>query len=162
MNPYMNKIVPFTEDHGIEVCTWIYPPPYETYNWPSWQAMLQHEFEFADPDIRRDQYAAIVDQDGKLSGFAQFFPLAGVTRLGLSLRPELCGQGHGAQFMGIIVQEAKRRAPGQEIDLEVLVSNERAIRTYERKGFVITDTYEKMTPEGWDAFHCMVYQDQES
>lgn len=121
--------------------------------------MLQDQAEFADPQIRAEQYRAVLDEDGLLSGFVQFFPIVGVTRLGLGLRPDLCGKGSGigTQFVQLLVQEAQRRMPQQEIDLEVLVWNKRAIQTYERAGFTITDTYDKRTPTGIAAFHCMVY-----
>lgn len=121
--------------------------------------MLREQAEFADPQIREEQYRAVVDENGILSGFVQFFPIVGVTRLGLGLRPDLCGKasGIGTQFVHLLVQEAQRRTPQQEIDLEVLVWNERAIQTYERAGFTITDTYERSTPTGLAAFHCMVY-----
>jgi len=56
-----------------------------------------------------------------------------------------------------IVKEARRRAPHDEIDLEVLTWNDRAIRTYEKAGFERTDTYRRMTPSGMAQFHCMVY-----
>ncbi|NOV02513.1 GNAT family N-acetyltransferase [Paenibacillus planticolens] len=155
------QVVPLTDTHCVEVCTWKYPSPYELYNWPSWDIMLREQTEFADGDIRAEQYRAIVDEKESLCGFVQFFPMLGVTRLGLGLRPDLCGKGKGIgeQFVRLITREALRRAPGQEIDLEVLVWNERAIRTYERAGFSITDTYEKRTPTGMALFHCMVYDD---
>ncbi|MBP1964050.1 GNAT family N-acetyltransferase [Paenibacillus aceris] len=145
----------------MEVCTWKYPSPYELYNWPSWDIMLREQTEFADPHIRAQQYRAVVDEKGGLSGFVQFFPMLGVTRLGLGLRPDLCGKGSGigAQFVRLLTREAVRRAPGQEIDLEVLAWNKRAIRTYERAGFTITDTYVKWTPTGTAEFHCMVYDE---
>lgn len=121
--------------------------------------MLREQTEFADPHIRAEQYRAVVDASGELSGFVQFFPIVGVTRLGLGLHPDLCGKGSGigVQFVQLLTREALRHAHGQEIDLEVLVWNERAIRTYERAGFTITDTYEKQTPTGMSNFHCMVY-----
>lgn len=131
--------------------------------------MQRESFEFADPLIRIEQYSAVVDEDDSLCGFVQFFPIVGVTRLGLGLHPNLCGQaetqgkgkGLGAAFVKLLVQEAKRRAPLNEIDLEVFVWNERAIRTYVKAGFAITDTYERQTPTGMATFHCMVYNDQE-
>jgi ribosomal protein S18 acetylase RimI-like enzyme len=94
----------------------------------------------------------------RLCGFAQLFPLVGVTRLGLGLRPDLCGRGLGSAFSKLIAQEARTRRPANEIDLEVLVWNTRAIKAYERAGFHIADTYERGTPTGPDIFHCMVYR----
>lgn len=154
------RVVPMSESHCREICTWTYPPPYQLYNWPSWELMLQEEMEFADPAIRQEQYGAVVDAEERLCGFVQFFPIIGVTRLGLGLRPDLCGGGSGEAFVRLLVREAKRRTPLHEIDLEVLVWNERAIRAYEKAGFAITDTYERWTPSGMAAFHCMVFEEQ--
>ncbi|OPH53275.1 acetyltransferase [Paenibacillus ferrarius] len=156
------RIVPLTDTHCKELCTWHYPAPYELYNWPSWDTMQKEQSEFADLLIRAEQYRGIVDDEGTLTGFAQFFPIVGVTRLGLGLRPDLCGKGSGlgTQFVQLLIQEAQRRAPKQEIDLEVLVWNERAIQTYQRAGFTLTDTYDKWTPTGVSAFHCMVYRSE--
>ncbi|NEW07552.1 GNAT family N-acetyltransferase [Paenibacillus sp. SYP-B3998] len=153
------QIVVLTQSQGQELCSWSYPQPYDIYNWPKWEIMLRDDSEFADPVIRTQQYAAIVDEHEHLCGFAQFFPIVGVTRLGVGLRPDLCGAGKGLgqHLIKLLVDEAKRRAPQHEIDLEVLVWNERAIRTYERAGFTITDTYERSTPTGTALFHCMVY-----
>lgn len=155
------RVVPLTNAHCEELCKWKYPSPYELYNWPSWETMLREQTGFADPHIRAEQYRAVVDANGELSGFVQFFPIVGVTRLGLGLRPDLCGRGSGigVQFVQLLTHEALKHAHGQEVDLEVLVWNERAIRTYERAGFVITDTYEKQTPTGKSNFHCMVYDE---
>lgn len=175
------RVVPLTETACQELCTWSYPAPYDLYNWSPWTTMLSEQSEFADPQIREDQYRGVVDEWGTLQGFVQFFPIVGVTRLGLGLRPDLCGKGGasnsegrgesgsnntgtdglrnglGSQFVQLLVAEAQRRTPEQEIDLEVLVWNERAIRAYQRAGFTITDTYEKWTPTGPADFHCMVY-----
>lgn len=165
------RVVPLTASDCQELCTWSYPAPYDIYNWPTWATMLDNQSEFADPPIRDEQYRGVVDINGTLTGFVQYFPIVGVTRLGLGLRPDLCGSGGanvggirgtiggglGTQFVQLLVAEAQQRAPEQEIDLEVLVWNERAIRTYQRAGFTITDTYEKWTPIGTADFHCMVY-----
>ncbi|MNR00781.1 hypothetical protein D3C85_1165650 [compost metagenome] len=150
------RVIPLTDEACQELCTWRYPAPYDIYNWPQWAVMLRNESEFADPQIRDEQYHGVVDQYGTLIGFVQFFPIVGVTRLGLGLRPDLCG-GNGTPFVQLLVAEAQQRNPQQEIDLEVLVWNERAIRAYQRAGFTITDTYEKWTPTGMTDFHCMVY-----
>lgn len=156
------RIVPLTEDHCRDICSWSYPVPYDTYNWRSWEQMLADGEEFADETLREEQYRAVVDTEGELIGFAQFFPLTGVTRLGLGMRPELCGQGLGVHFVRAIAAEAKRKAPANEIDLEVLIWNIRAYRVYEKAGFVQTDTYERMTPVGMGMFHCMVWKQPES
>ncbi|XEC97779.1 GNAT family N-acetyltransferase [Paenibacillus tarimensis] len=144
--------------HSQMICGWRYPPPYHIFNWPSWESMQNNQTDFGDPHIREQQYASVVRREGELIGFAQFFPLLGVTRLGLGLRPDLCGQGIGVPFVKHIAEEACRRCPGDEIDLEVLIWNIRAIRTYEKAGFRISDTYQRNTTNGLADFHCMVYR----
>lgn len=151
------RLVPLTEEHGKSICSWTYPPPYDLYNWRAWEAMQETQEEFTDPNIREQQYRAVLDQDGLLWGFAQLFPMVGVTRIGLGMQPELCGLGYGAAFVQAIAAEAKQKAPAHEIDLEVLTWNERARRVYEKAGFAVTDTYERMTPAGMAEFHCMVW-----
>ncbi|WP_338556491.1 GNAT family N-acetyltransferase [Paenibacillus sp. KS-LC4] len=144
--------------HARQLCDWQYEPPYGIYQWPAWDAMEKAEMEFADPELRQKQYAAILDDQGELVGFAQFFPLGDdVLRLGLGRHPQLCSRGSGTAFVELLIEEARRRAPHSELDLEVLTWNARAIRVYEKAGFRITDTYIRPTPQGAAEFHCMVY-----
>ncbi|MHC2183122.1 ribosomal-protein-alanine N-acetyltransferase [Paenibacillus sp. PvR052] len=155
--PPVFQLVPLTEAQCRDICSWTYPPPYDSYHFRPWQIMFSAQEEFADSEIRANQYRAVLDSDGVLSGFAQFFPIEGVTRLGLGMRPHLCGLGKGIHFVRAIVEEARRLSPQNQLDLEVMTWNERAIRVYARAGFIITDTYERMTPTGTGEFHCMVW-----
>jgi ribosomal-protein-alanine N-acetyltransferase len=152
------QVVPLTEAHCREICTWSYPAPYDIYNWKPWEIMLSEKEEFADKELREEQYRAVVDDGNVLWGFAQFFPMQGVTRIGLGLNPNLCGRGYGVPFVRTITAYAKRKAPANEIDLEVLTWNIRAYRVYEKAGYVHTDTYDRMTPSGREAFYCMVWK----
>lgn len=152
------RVMPLTEEQAAVLCEWRYEPPYTFYHWLSWADMQAQGREFGDPDIRRLQYAAVLDAGGDFIGFAQFFPLVGVTRLGLGLRPDLCGRGAGLAFVQAIVREAIRRAPDHEIDLEVNDWNERAIAVYERAGFVVGDRYELPGAGGPQRVLCMTYE----
>lgn len=153
------RIAPLLLEHCREICTWRYPAPYDLYNWRPWELMVSLQEEFADPGLRDEQYRAVLDTDGGLCGFAQFFPIVGVTRLGIGMHPSRCGGGQGAAFVTAIAKEARRLHPEHEIDLEVLAWNERAVRAYRKAGFIVTDTYKRMTPAGPAEFYCMVWQD---
>ncbi|USB33357.1 GNAT family N-acetyltransferase [Paenibacillus sp. YPG26] len=161
-NPPAFKAIPMEESHAQVICSWVYPPPYDIYKFPPWERMKSLEIEFGDPQLRREQYLSVLTPAGELAGFAQIFPMEGVSRLGIGMRPDWCGQGLGKSLVQTIVQEALRRYPGHEVDLEVLIWNERAIRTYEKAGFRITDQYELRTPEGKMPFYCMVYHNDKS
>jgi ribosomal-protein-alanine N-acetyltransferase len=150
-------ITPMETDDARAITEWNYPTPYNIYGWMPWSQMEALGIEFGDPTIREQQYASVRNVQGELCGFAQFFPLEGVTRLGISMRPNLCGQGLGKYLVQSIVREATRRKPEDEIDLEVLTWNKRAIQTYLKAGFEITDTYERLTPDGMKSFFCMVF-----
>jgi ribosomal-protein-alanine N-acetyltransferase len=150
-------VVPMTTDHAADICQWNYEPPYNIYGWMPWEQMETLGIEFGDPQLRSEQYVSVVNDQGDLCGFGQLFPMEGVVRLGIGMRPELCGHGWGQPFVDVIAQAALDRYPGREVDLEVLTWNQRAIRTYQKSGFTITDTYERMTPTGSKPFYCMVY-----
>lgn len=156
------RVTPLTTAQAETLCTWHYPPPYDLFDWPSWTEMTAQAIEFGDPQLRERQFAAVVNGEGTLIGYAQFFPLLGLTRLGIGIRPDLCGMGAGSAFAKLIAEEARRRAPEDEIDLEVLTWNTRARRAYEKAGFVIEDTYWRPTPTGSAEFHCMVYMPDEA
>ncbi|MCC3373830.1 GNAT family N-acetyltransferase [Cohnella sp. REN36] len=148
---------PMTEQDAAAVCEWRYPPPYEMFRWLPWTLMVRQRREFGDPDIRRQQYASVCDADSRLIGYAQFFPMEGVVRLGMGLRPDCCGKGWGAAFARAIAMEASSRQPGAQIDLEVEQWNARAIRAYERAGFKIEDRYDRQASHGTISVYCMVY-----
>ncbi|ASA25079.1 GNAT family N-acetyltransferase [Paenibacillus donghaensis] len=156
-SPVTFHVVPMESGHGEDICQWDYQPPYNIYGWMPWKQMQELGIEFGDPQLREEQYVSVINDQGDLCGFAQLFPMEGVVRLGIGMRPELCGQGLGSSFMNAIVKKALARYPEREIDLEVLTWNQRAIRTYRKSGFTITDTYEKRTPTGEKPFYCMVY-----
>jgi RimJ/RimL family protein N-acetyltransferase len=153
-----------TEQHCKEICSWCYPVPYDIYNWSPWGILVAQDQQFADPGIREAQFAAIVQvkdekkHDTELIGYVQYFPLHEVTRLGVGLKPDLCGKGLGIYFMDTIIKEALRRNPNHEIDLEVHTWNERAQKVYSKAGFMKTDEYERITPTGMGQFYCMVYK----
>jgi ribosomal-protein-alanine N-acetyltransferase len=150
-------ITPMTETHARSICDWRYDAPYDIYNSKPWAELLAGREEWADDAIRGQQFRSILDESGELCAFAQFFPLDGLTRLGIGMRPDLCGKGLGTSVIHLIVSEAKKRAPSHLIDLEVLSWNDRAYRAYEKAGFNYEQTYERMTPTGLAEFHCMVY-----
>ncbi|MNO29326.1 Acetyltransferase (GNAT) family protein [compost metagenome] len=156
-SPVTFYVVPMDVTHAAEICQWIYKPPYNIYGWMSWEQMEALGVEFGDPQLRSEQYVSVVNGQGILCGFAQLFPMVGVVRLGIGMRPDLCGHGMGHLFMNAVVKEALERYPDREIDLEVLTWNQRAIRAYQKSGFTITDTYERRTPTGDKPFYCMVY-----
>lgn len=149
------QIAPMTAKHAAEICTWHYPKPYDVYNWPSWDVMTDMQIEFADDHIRTEQYRSIVLEE-QVIGFIQLFPLLSTLRLALFLSPDHCDQGYGKLGIQLAIEEARKTDAQCEIDLEVECWNTRAIRCYERAGFVITDEYELPYKGNIKQVYCMV------
>lgn len=136
------SLQPMTETDASNICSWHYPEPYNIYNWPSWENVVQQQIEFGDVRIRTEQYLAIYDEAANLIGFIQLFPLSTTVRLALFLAPHYCNQGLGYSMTRLAIHAAMERYPNYELDLEVETWNKRAIKVYEQAGFRITDEYE--------------------
>jgi ribosomal-protein-alanine N-acetyltransferase len=152
------RLEPMTEEDARQVCDWRYPEPYDRYRWLPWDQMVRQKREFADPDIRKAQYLSVRGRNRDLAGYVQLFPLDRAIRIGLGLRPDLCDQGFGKEVTLLAVQEAARRRPWAEIDLEVETWNRRAVRAYEKAGFVASEEYERQAGHGAVHVLCMVWR----
>ncbi|MEA2524192.1 MAG: hypothetical protein QOF73_1419 [Thermomicrobiales bacterium] len=124
------------------IVAWRYPAPYEFYNWDPTD----------DPAELLDSVVTCVvadDDAGSLVGFV-CFGLAGqvpgghqaglyeepLLDIGLGLRPDLTGRGLGLSFVCATLTLAREGLRPAGFRLSVAAFNERAIRVYERAGFV--------------------------
>jgi ribosomal-protein-alanine N-acetyltransferase len=156
------RLEPMTAEDAADVSLWRYPAPYDRYRWPPWEQLVKDGREFADPDIRAAQYLSVRGKNGGLAGYVQLFPLDRAIRIGLGLRPDLCGIGLGGGVIGLAVEEALRRRPAAQVDLEVETWNRRAILAYKKAGFTAEDEYEKPASHGMVRILCMVWQPRET
>ena len=78
---------------------------------------------------------------------------------GTSVRPDLCGQGYGQQMMKLAQTISQTLYPGKPLYLEVRSWNRRAIRCYEKAGFVAEgEPFIQRTPIGEGEFIRMVWR----
>ncbi len=123
-----------------QICIWRYQPPYDFYN--IGESSIR---ELLDP---AHHGLAVDDQTGRLVGFFTFGNSArvrGATRaglykepaldIGLGMRPELTGKGHGFAFVDAGLHYAREQFRPECFRLVVAAFNSRAIRVYERAGF---------------------------
>jgi RimJ/RimL family protein N-acetyltransferase len=125
------RIEEWTEAHAREVETWRYEPPYDFYDLAS---DPRDAAEMRDP-ARREQYRALLGEDGRLDAFWYFDWPDDAVVIGIGLRPDLTGQGLGEAFMRAQLDYVRERWAPAAFRLFVAVWNERAIRLYERLGF---------------------------
>ena len=74
------------------------------------------------------------------------------------LKPSLCGQKLGSEVMEMVKQKCRELYPSKEIILEVRSFNMRAIKCYEKAGFMVKEVYKKTTPIG-DGKFCIMKLD---
>jgi ribosomal-protein-alanine N-acetyltransferase len=133
------QFAPLRQAHAEAIAGWHYPEPFSFYDWTEDPDDLA---ELLDPALRGNAYFEVVDAAGDLVGYFSFKPKDDQTlELGTGLRPDLTGRGLGASFLAAGLEFARARfAPGRFV-LSVATFNERAIKVYERAGFVTERVY---------------------
>jgi [ribosomal protein S18]-alanine N-acetyltransferase len=138
-------IAPMEQDEAESIAAWRYDPPYDFYDWA---ADAEDLAELLDPVRRRDRYYAARDADANLIGFYGLDRRGDVAVVGLGLRPDLTGRGFGLEFLQAGLRFAQTRLEPSRYQLAVAEFNRRAIKVYERAGFVRTRTFSHETNGG--------------
>ncbi|WP_053220072.1 GNAT family N-acetyltransferase [Virgibacillus senegalensis] len=124
---------------------WHYPGEYSFYDMEADEEDLA---EFLDAERRADDYFA-VEKDGQLMGFFSFRERqSGKVEMGLGMKPEWTGMGKGLAFLQSGLHFACSNYQPTAITLSVAAFNKRAIKLYEKAGFVETDTFKQNTNGG--------------
>ena len=138
-----------SERDAQEMTTWRYDPPYSFYDWeadPNDLALL------LSAEHREGRYFSAFGEDGELIGFFGFGTAGEDVVLGLGLRPDYTGRGLGLGYLEAGMAFARERFRPSRFRLSVATFNQRAIRVYERAGFVPLRTYDRETNGGVHPF----------
>jgi RimJ/RimL family protein N-acetyltransferase len=120
------KIEQANDADFVELNAWRYDPPYDFYDGD------------VDPVENPERYFVAREEDRSLVGFYYFDPKGDVLEYGLGLRPELTGRSLGLDFFRQGLEFGRARYRPAVVRLYVAAFNARAIRVYERAGFVET------------------------
>lgn len=135
-----------TKERATDILGWKYEQPYDFYNNELTDEALQEMLD--------GSYYALVDDQHALIGFfctganAQV-PIGhrfGVYKealvdMGLGMNPNLVGKGNGFEFCTQVMQFIRTQHENTPTRLTVATFNERAIRLYEKLGFVSEDRF---------------------
>ena len=124
--------VEWNSTYASEVSTWHYEPPYDFYDAASDPADAA---EMRDPTRAEHFRAVLADGDERLDAFWYFDWRDDVVEVGIGLRPDLTGRGHGESFLRAQLEYASHSWEPKTYRLFVAAWNERAVRVYERLGF---------------------------
>ena len=128
-----------------EVASWHYDGDYTFYDFPSDQEDLK---ELLDPNLRAEKMFTARNSTGELVGFFSFNEIEHGLDFGLGLRPDLTGRGLGKDFVNTGLEFAKSRFSPDVIQLRVAAFNKRAIKVYERVGFIEVERFLNRTNGG--------------
>jgi ribosomal-protein-alanine N-acetyltransferase len=142
------EIRPMTAADAQAIAAWHYPGEYRFYDVDQDPDDLA---ELLDPAEWGTRYFA-ADAAGELAGYFAFKHRDGEVEIGLGLRPDLTGRGHGATFLDAGLRFAAERYGAARTVLGVAAFNQRAITLYERAGFRAVERYEHATNGGVHPF----------
>jgi ribosomal-protein-alanine N-acetyltransferase len=130
------------------ISRWRYDEPYSFYDWTADEDDLAL---LLDPRARDGRFFSAYG-DGELVGFFELRVESGDVVVGLGLRPDLTGRGLGRGFLESGLAFARELFGERRFRLSVATFNERAIRVYERCGFVRGRVYLHHTNGGIHEF----------
>ena len=99
------------------------------------------------------QYAfhGIYGQQGQLEAFCSFGPDGQVSGgdystpaldIGMGIRPDLTGQGHGSAYVNAVIQFAASTYKPDRLRVTIAGFNRRALRVWEKAGFRVTKKFQ--------------------
>lgn len=132
---------PMTREWANQIQAWTYAAPYDFYNQPPPEEGVNELMT----------YQAILESH-ELIGFYcigspsqvpnSTYPYSSdFTDIGLGMRPDLTGRGHGKSFVTYVMERAAEQ--GKPLRLTVASFNERAIHLYETLGFHTITSFER-------------------
>lgn len=77
---------------------------------------------------------------GRRVGYCHAIP-GDEVEVGFAVHPSHQGNGYGGFMVDALVDVLRREMPGRKVVLTVMTGNERAVRLYERKGFVRREVF---------------------
>ncbi|WP_270181297.1 GNAT family N-acetyltransferase [Alkalihalobacillus sp. CinArs1] len=149
------EFIVMTQNQAEEIArNWHYDGQYAFYDMEADEEDLA---EFLDPNARGESMYAVTNND-ELIGFFSANEIADTIDIGLGMRPDLTGRGHGKAFLEAGISYVKSTYEPKYITLAVATFNQRAISLYRKLGFQDVETYMQDTNGSTYEFLKMRYE----
>lgn len=142
-----------TEDEKYVIADWRYSGDYALYNTRPYEEDRKKGVGFAHPGFIGFSF---YDRDA-LIGFTCLYEEDREIMIGIGVAPEYCGRGYGREMLETTCGLSETMFPGKPLYLEVRTWNARAVRCYEKAGFVIDgEPFTQRTGLGEGTFYRMM------
>ena len=142
-----------TEDEKYVIADWRYTGDYALYNTRPYEEDRKKGVGFAHPGFIGFSF---YERDA-LIGFTCLYEEDREIMIGIGVAPEYCGRGYGREMLETTCGLSETMFPGKPLYLEVRTWNARAVRCYEKAGFVIDgEPFTQRTGLGEGTFYRMM------
>ena len=148
---------PLDEESARMILQWKYEAPYDIYNLASPEPKETLRY-LLDP---QNAFYGMYEQQSNLAAFCSFGPdgrVAGgdysipALDIGLGLRPDLTGQGHGSSYVNAVIEFALSTYKPDRLRVTIAAFNHRALRVWEKAGFRVVQKFKG----GWETMDFVV------
>ena len=135
---------PIDEPTARAIARWRYEPPYDIYNLEDSAESIQYALD------TQYNYHVMLNQDSELVGFCSFGEdgqvpggdySAKALDIGMGIRPDLTGRGHGRNFASAVLNFAQKTFHPTTFRVTIAAFNRRARRVWEKNGFKQIQTF---------------------
>ena len=131
-----------TEEDTKEFLTWSYDGVYSFYD----NNIQQEKIDDIISLTGSDRAFSVVNENDELVGNCEFYHYEDdgkkILALGVQMKPELTGKGHGTEFCKAILEQGREKLKFNYIELAVVDFNKRARKVYENIGFKKIDEFD--------------------
>lgn len=139
------------EKDKCEICAWRYEGRYSVYDLPPYDELKSLGMGFMRP--QEEGNYIVFREDDELIGYINLRDEEKMVSLGIGVKPELCGKGHGKRILEEACRISAEKYPNKPLYLIVREWNRRAIMCYQKAGFErVGERFLLKTPSGEDVF----------
>ncbi|MFZ3579728.1 GNAT family N-acetyltransferase [Virgibacillus sp. DJP39] len=125
-----------TKEDINEFITWTYEGIYSFYD----NNIQKEKIEGFKQSVHSERAFSVIDEKENLIGNCEFFNVEEdgeeILAVGVQMKPSLTGKGYGSKFVKATIEQGKELLKFNHLELAVVDFNERAIKTYEKEGFI--------------------------
>ena len=144
-----------TDEDKKAICQWKYEGEYSIYNLPSYEYLKESKSGFM--NLGKENNYRVFKNGDDIIGYINLSERETEVFIGIGVNPSFLNMGFGTEILLESYELSKEFYPEKPLYLEVRSWNKRAIKCYQKAGFIIdSDAFERETPIGIGYFYRMI------